>query len=99
MPSSKHRTEHTEGTPTLSHTVFIHSPLPAPFPTPIPPSLPPPPPDQDEDFDSAGGLLGSSMKRVKNMAKAGHNRWMCYLILFIVAVFFMCYYIIKWRSS
>ena len=54
---------------------------------------------KDEDFDSAGGLLGSSMKRVKNMAKAGHNRWMCYMILFIVAVFFVCYYIIKWRSN
>jgi len=54
---------------------------------------------KDEDFDSAGGLLGSSIKRVKNMAKAGHNRWMCYMILFIVAVFFVCYYIIKWRSN
>ena len=72
-----------------------------PFSLPSPPSLPSSfsPFNKDEDFDSAGGLLGSSMKRVKNMAKAGHNRWMCYMILFIVAVFFVCYYIIKWRSS
>jgi len=66
---------------------FLSPPLPSsPF---LPWSLPPPL-DQDEDFDSAGGSLGSSMKRVKNMAKAGHNCWMCYLILFSVAVFFVC---------
>ncbi len=51
-----------------------------------------------EEFDNAGGLLGSSMKRLKNMANAGHNNWMCYLILFVVAVFFLCYAILKWRS-
>ncbi|XP_065901903.1 BET1 homolog [Dysidea avara] len=55
--------------------------------------------DMDSDFDNTGGLLGSSMKRVKNMAKAGHNRWMCYMILFIVLVFFIVYYIVKWRSN
>lgn len=53
----------------------------------------------DEEFDSAGGLLASSMKRVKNMGKAGHNRWMCYMMIFIILVFFLCYYIISWRNS
>ena len=51
-----------------------------------------------EDFDSAGGLLGSSMKRLKSMANAGHNRWMLYMILFIVVVFFVFYYLIRWRT-
>ncbi|XP_064384261.1 BET1 homolog [Halichondria panicea] len=51
-----------------------------------------------EEFDSAGGLLGGSMKRLKGLANAGHNRWMCYIILFIVGVFFICYAVIKWRS-
>ena len=53
---------------------------------------------QDDEFDSAGGFLAGSMKRVRNMGKAGHNRWMCYMLLFIIFVFFFCYFIIKWRS-
>ena len=52
----------------------------------------------DEDFDTTGGLLGASMKRLKGLASAGHNRWMCYMILFIVGVFFLCYFLLKWRS-
>ena len=51
-----------------------------------------------EDFETAGGLLGSSMKRLKAMGSAGHNRWMLYMILFIVVVFFVLYYIIRWRT-
>ena len=53
---------------------------------------------QDQNFDSAGGFLSGSMKRVKNMGKAGHNRWMCYMMIFIIIVFFVCYYIISWRN-
>jgi blocked-early-in-transport protein 1 len=52
----------------------------------------------NEDFDTTGSLLTGSLKRVKAMASAGHNRWMLYLILFVLLVFFICYYIIRWRS-
>ena len=86
--------------PSLVNRNFIHVhvySLSLSFPLlPLPPSLPPF--FQDEEFDSAGGFLASSMQRVKNMGKQGHNRWMCYMLLFIVIVFFVCYYIIKWRN-
>jgi blocked-early-in-transport protein 1 len=55
--------------------------------------------DMDENFDSAGGFLAGSMKRVMNMGKAGHNRWMCYMMIFIIIVFFVVYYIISWRRT
>lgn len=51
-----------------------------------------------DDFEHTGGLLGSSMKRLKSMTNAGHNRWMLYMILFIIVVFFVLYYIIRWRT-
>ena len=54
---------------------------------------------QDTEFDGSGSLLSASMKRVKGLAQAGHNRWMCYMIIFILVVFFLVYYIIKWRSG
>ena len=51
-----------------------------------------------DDFETTGGLLGSSMKRLKVMSNAGHNRWMLYMIVFIVVVFLVLYYIIRWRT-
>eukprot|EP01135_Chromosphaera_perkinsii_P003026 Nk52_evm8s233 gene=Nk52_evmTU8s233 len=49
--------------------------------------------DQMElDFGNAGGLLGNTMKRLGIMTNAGHNSHMCYLIIFILVVFF-----IMWR--
>ncbi|KAL5480121.1 hypothetical protein EMCRGX_G023743 [Ephydatia muelleri] len=51
----------------------------------------------NSEFDDAGGLLSSSMKRVKAMSLAGHNRWMFMLILFILFVCFVLYYLIRWR--
>lgn len=50
----------------------------------------------DNDADSSGGLLGASMKRVKELGRAGHNRWMCYMLIFILFVFFVIYVVIKW---
>ncbi|KAI8840870.1 hypothetical protein BC829DRAFT_402969 [Chytridium lagenaria] len=44
--------------------------------------------DMEDDFHKTGGLLGSAMKRFTRMAKSQNGRWMWYLILFIVAVFF-----------
>jgi len=34
------------------------------------------------DFDRTWGFLSGSMTRVKNLAVAGHNRYILYLILF-----------------
>ena len=49
----------------------------------------------NEDFDMTGSLLSGSLKRVKNMASAGHNRWMLYLILFVLL---LSEYLIRWRN-
>ncbi len=52
----------------------------------------------EENFGTAGGLLGSSLKRVRNMANAGHNRWILYMTVFVVVAVLVLYYIIKWRT-
>lgn len=51
-----------------------------------------------DDFDTTGSLLGSSMKRLKAMGNAGHNRWMLYIVIFIIVLFFLLYYIIRLRT-
>ena len=43
------------------------------------------------DFDRTWGVLSSSMNRVKQLAKAGHNRYLLYLILFSFFVFIVIY--------
>ena len=53
---------------------------------------------QGTDFDSTGGLLSGTMKRLKGLAQGGHNNWMCYMILLIVFVFLILFYVIKWRQ-
>ena len=47
-----------------------------------------------DDFASAGGFLGSSMKRLNNMvaSSASNRKMMCYLILFLVTTFFFLWY-------
>ena len=50
---------------------------------------------QGNDFDSASGLLGSTMKRLGLMSKAGHHNWMCYMLVFILFVVFIVYYLIR----
>ncbi|XP_065192655.1 BET1 homolog [Sycon ciliatum] len=47
------------------------------------------------EFDNAGGLLGSTMKRLGLMSKAGHNNWMCYMIAFVLFVFFVTYFLVR----
>ena len=49
------------------------------------------------DFDSAGGFLGSSMKRLNNMvaSSSSNRKLMCYLILFLVMFFIICWYFIS----
>ena len=76
---------HEHSTCTYTHT---HTHTPTYLPTYL----------QSEDFEGTGGLLGSSFKRVKAMGAAGHNRWMCYMILFILFVFLVLYYAIRWRT-
>ncbi|XP_067118392.1 BET1 homolog [Centruroides vittatus] len=53
--------------------------------------------DMDNDFDSTGGFLSSTVGRVLKLSKAGHNRYILYLILFSFFVFFMIYLIMKFR--
>ena len=50
------------------------------------------------EFESAGGLLGASLKRVQNMANAGHYRWILYMTLFVIVAVLVLYCIIKWRT-
>ncbi|XP_054715354.1 BET1 homolog [Uloborus diversus] len=51
----------------------------------------------DDDFDSSAGLLSSTMGRVVRLAKAGHNRYILYLLLFSFFVFLVIYIIVKIR--
>ncbi|CAH1786965.1 unnamed protein product [Owenia fusiformis] len=51
----------------------------------------------DDDFDATGGFLGKAMSRVSAIAKAGHNRFIFYLIMFALFVFMVCWFIIKTR--
>ncbi|KAI0212205.1 hypothetical protein LSAT2_002885 [Lamellibrachia satsuma] len=51
----------------------------------------------ENDFDNTGGFLQSTMNRVTAMAKAGHNRYIVYLFLFSLSVFFVIWVILKSR--
>lgn len=54
-----------------------------------------------DDFDTAGGFLGTSMKRLNNMVAAGssNRKMMCYMVIILVTVFFVFYYFVgKVRS-
>ena len=50
----------------------------------------------DGDVDSAGGFLGSSMRRVRDLGRAGHNHWMCYMMLLVLFVFLVIYIVNRW---
>lgn len=53
---------------------------------------------QDTDFDNSGGFLQRTMGRVKQLSRQGHNCWiMVYLTLFALAVFLVCWLILKFR--
>ncbi|XP_015593889.1 BET1 homolog isoform X2 [Cephus cinctus] len=49
----------------------------------------------DEDFERTSGSLTSSVARVIRMAKAGHNYYILYLLLFSIAVFFILWIVLK----
>ena len=44
--------------------------------------------DLDGSFDSTGGLLGSTMKKLGQMSKSGGGCHMTYLAMFVMFVFF-----------
>ncbi|XP_060583480.1 BET1 homolog isoform X1 [Ruditapes philippinarum] len=51
----------------------------------------------DDDFDSSGGLLHASMKKLKAITSMGGYKQMWYLLLFCLFVFFVCWLIIRSR--
>ena len=51
----------------------------------------------DDDFDSTSGFLSTTMGRVVKLAKAGHNRYILYLLGFSFFVFGMIYIILKFQ--
>lgn len=53
--------------------------------------------DMDNTFDSTWGRLSSSMKRVQKLAMSGHNRYIFYLFMFSLFVFFIIYIMMKFR--
>ncbi|GAB6022092.1 protein transport protein bet1 [Chamberlinius hualienensis] len=53
--------------------------------------------DMDNDFDRTGGFLNATVDRVGRMLKAGYNRYIFYLILFSLFVFFCIWVIVRFR--
>lgn len=52
---------------------------------------------QDNDFDSATGLLGATMGRLRRLSRGSQTKLLCYMMLFALFVFFVTYWIIKLR--
>ncbi|KFQ08917.1 BET1, partial [Leptosomus discolor] len=53
--------------------------------------------EMDTDFDSAGGLLGATMGRLRMLSRGSQTKLLCYMMLFALFVFFVVYWIIKLR--
>ncbi|MFH4975326.1 hypothetical protein AB6A40_002035 [Gnathostoma spinigerum] len=51
--------------------------------------------EMDSDFDASRGLLGTTMRKLGVVAKAGGKNMLCYLILFSLFVFLIIYYLIR----
>ncbi|VDK67965.1 unnamed protein product [Litomosoides sigmodontis] len=51
--------------------------------------------EMETDFDVSKGLLGSTMRKLNRVAKAGGRHLTCYLILFALFVFLIIYYLIR----
>ena len=51
--------------------------------------------DMDNDFDSTWGTLTNSMNRLKKIASSGNHRYIWYLLLFSLFVFFVIWLIIR----
>ena len=57
--------------------------------------------EADTDFSSVTGLLGGSVNRFKKMVDSGrgNRKLMCYVIIFLVSLFFILYFIFTRHSS
>ncbi|KAG8187895.1 hypothetical protein JTE90_001658 [Oedothorax gibbosus] len=53
--------------------------------------------EMDDDFDSSSGFLSTTIGRVVKLSKAGHNRYILYLLLFSLFVFVIIYFILKFQ--
>lgn len=53
--------------------------------------------DMNTDFDAGEGILKSTMGKLVKMSKAGHNRYIFYLMLFSLFVFFVIYILMKFN--
>ncbi|ETN64339.1 hypothetical protein AND_003927 [Anopheles darlingi] len=51
----------------------------------------------DEDMDRTGGFMSNTIGRVVRLGKGGHRNYMCYMFLFVLAVFFLLYIVLKLR--
>ncbi|VDK66064.1 unnamed protein product [Onchocerca ochengi] len=51
--------------------------------------------EMETDFDRSKGLLGSTMRKLNRVAKAGGKNLTCYLVLFALFVFLVIYYLIR----
>eukprot|EP01122_Echinamoeba_exundans_P001696 TRINITY_DN11700_c0_g1_i1.p1 TRINITY_DN11700_c0_g1~~TRINITY_DN11700_c0_g1_i1.p1 ORF type:complete len:144 (-),score=20.90 TRINITY_DN11700_c0_g1_i1:55-486(-) len=49
--------------------------------------------------DNTGGLLAAAQKKLKEVSESGSNRLMCYLVLFVILVFFIIYGVISWSTG
>ncbi|XP_063308332.1 BET1 homolog [Pelobates fuscus] len=53
--------------------------------------------EMDSDFDSTGGLLGSTMGRLKILSRGSQAKLLLYMLLFSLFVFFVIYWFVKLR--
>lgn len=53
--------------------------------------------DVDDDLDKTGGFLGTTMNKVLKLSKGGQHYIILYLFLFSIVVFFILYFVIKFR--
>lgn len=49
----------------------------------------------DNDMDKVGGFLSQTMGRLKGISRHGYGKMYCYLFLFVMAVFFVMYWMIR----
>ena len=50
--------------------------------------------DADDAFDSVGGLLGTTIGKVRHLAKSGYRYYILYLFLFSIFVFLVLWFYI-----
>ena len=47
------------------------------------------------DYENAQGILGGTLGKLGKMLETGGSKHMCYLILFVMFIFFLLYYVIS----